>query len=329
MATMEKPETHTLVSEATPAKKGWSLKKKLALAGIVLIIVIGLAVGLGVGLTVGRSGGGGDDDDGDDDSNDDNGDGAPRRTETWKPEVAAPWQITLIKTMDLKTDLIPDVDIYDLDLYDNSAETFSALHDRGKKVICYFSAGSWEKWRDDADDFDDDDLGSVLDGWPDEKWVNLSSPKIRDIMAGRVALAARKGCDAIDPDNIDAFQNDNGLGLTANDSISFLQFMAKEARSHKLAIGLKNGGDIIRDVLDDMDFSVNEQCAEYSECSEFAAFIDDGKPVFHIEYPTEKSWSSVVCSRKGKGKGSDDFSTVFKNMDLDFKVEYCDGETYD
>lgn len=198
---MEKPQTHAQVvseesAKATTAKAGWSLKKKLALGAIALIVVIGLAVGLGVGLTVGR-----DNDDDDDDSDD----AELRRQETWKPEVGALWQITLSKTMDLETDLIPDVDIYDLDLYDNDAETFAALHERGKKVICYFSAGSWEDWRDDADDFDDADLGLVLDGWPGEKWINVSSPAVRDIMAGRIALAAEKGCDAIDPDNVDGY----------------------------------------------------------------------------------------------------------------------------
>jgi len=53
--------------------------------------------------------------------------------------------------------------------------------------------------------------------------------------------------------------NENGLGLSEEDSIDFLQFLSNQARNHTLAIGLKNAGSIIPDVLDIMSFSVNEQ----------------------------------------------------------------------
>ena len=108
-----------------------------------------------------------------------------------------------------------------------------------------------------------------------------------------------------------------------------MKYLASEARSHNMSIGLKNAGDIIPDVLEDMDFSVNEQCVEYSECETFAAFIEDGKPVFNIEYPERESLNREICSGNGKAKGTKDFSIVIKNMDLDFKVRYCDGKVYE
>lgn len=323
-ANMEKDQVN--VTSSTAKSKKWSLKKKLALGGVIALVVIGLAVGLGVGLTVGRSGSGSDDNDSDN-SNEDDGDNTVRK-ETWRPKVGSPWQITLIKPLDMKKDLIPNVDIYDLDLFDNKKSTFDALHKQGKKVICYFSAGSYEDWRDDAKDFKKSDLGKPLDGWPGERWIKLSSTNVRNIMKKRIKYAADKGCDAIDPDNVDGFQNENGLNLKASDSISFMKFLAKEARRHKMSIGLKNAGDIIQDVLPDMDFSVNEQCIEYSECETFAAFVEDDKPVFNIEYPTRKSAYREICSKKGKAKGTNGFSIVIKDMDLDRKVEYCNGKKY-
>lgn len=255
--------------------------------------------------------------------------------------------------MDLSNgdDITPDVDIYDLDVFDNDAETFKTLQDAGKKVICYFSAGSYENWRSDKDDFQESDLGKPLDGWEGERWLDLNSDNVRDIMRTRIKLSWAKGCDAIDPDNVDGYvstqkcgtrdlaangikQNDNGLGLTADDSIDFMQFLSKEAESYHMSIGLKNAQDIIPDVLDSVHFSVNEQCVQYSECDTFAAFIKDDKPVFHIEYPdgapkVKTSASDEICSGKGKAAGADDFSTVIKKMDLDGWVEYCDGKTYD
>jgi hypothetical protein len=107
-----------------------------------------------------------------------------------------------------------------------------------------------------------------------------------------------------------------------------MKFLAAQARNHNLSIGLKNAGAIIPDVLPDMNFSVNEQCIQYAECETFAAFIKDDKPVFNIEYPTRRSAHSEICSKKGKAEGTNDFSIVIKDMDLDKKVEYCNGKVY-
>jgi hypothetical protein len=109
-----------------------------------------------------------------------------------------------------------------------------------------------------------------------------------------------------------------------------------------MTLGLKNAGAIVTAVLPVVDFSVNEQCAQYNECATFQPFIAAGKPVFHIEYPAGDGdlQSSVLASgfsgdtkKKFCGMGSDDgkleamqgFSTVLKKMSLDGWVEYCDG----
>lgn len=211
---MEKPNTVVDSTNAEkPRRSGWSTRKKvLILSTVALIVIIGLAVGLGVGLTRG----GGDDDDDDDDNSDGSnneqadlsGKDGPRRDQTWRPKPEDSWQIVLKSAVRIESedDIDPaNVDIWDLDLYDNDSETFKTLQDSGKKVICYFSAGSWEDWREDKDDFDKDDLGSDLDGWPGERWLNISSPNVRDIMKKRIKLAWQKGCDAIDPDNVDGY----------------------------------------------------------------------------------------------------------------------------
>ncbi|RGP66740.1 hypothetical protein FSPOR_6480 [Fusarium sporotrichioides] len=316
----------------------WPLWKKLVVAGIILIIVIPLSVGLGVGLS--RSKGGSNDDTDDDGNNDDSGDdtsgNTPNRTSLWQPEVGASWQIILLKPIEVNNDtkIEPDVEIFDLDLYDNDASTFAALKTLGKKVICYFSAGSYEDWRDDKGDFHKADLGKPLDGWPGERWLNVSSLNVRSIMKRRIEMAAKKGCDAIDPDNVDGFQNDNGLKLTQNDTVNFVKFLSETAASFNMSTGLKNAGSVISEVISDVHFSVNEQCVEYSECDTFAPFIDHDKPVFHIEYPKgapgKVSTKTVdgICSGKGKADGSKGFSTVIKKMNLDTWVEYCDGKTY-
>lgn len=327
------------IKDGAAAKQKWPLWKKFAIVGLILVIVIPLAVGLGVGL----SNRGGDDDGGDDNDNGggnnngggDNGDGgnATARPSFWTPSVGASWQIVLLKPIKEENNKFsPDnVDVYDLDLFDNNATTFKTLQDSGKKVICYFSAGSYENWRSDKDSWKEEDLGKELDGWPGERWVKLSSPNVRNIMKKRIALAASKGCDAIDPDNVDGYQNDNGLDLTQQDSVDYMRFLAQEARGYNMSTGLKNAGDIIPKVLDVVHFSVNEQCVEFSECDTFAQFITDNKPVFNIEYPdgtpnVDSKKTEEICSKKGKADGTDGFSIVIKKMNLDGWVEYCDGD---
>lgn len=98
----------------------------------------------------------------------------------------------------------------------------------------------------------------------------------------------------------------------------------------KLSLGLKNAGDIIDTVLPFVDFSVNEECVQYRECTTFAEFIKAGKPVFHIEYPqgagSELKTETVdrYCGGEGDAKGTEGFSTLLKRMDLDGWVEACD-----
>jgi len=221
----------------------------------------------------------------------------------------------------------PDVDIYDIDLFLTPKSTIDTLHKLGKKVICYFSAGSYEPDRPDSGQFKESDMGKELKGWPKERWLNLNSENIGNIMDKRMALAQEKGCDAVDPDNTDAYDNKNGLGMTMADSINFMHFLSTKAQQHKLAIGLKNSAAIIGRVLPGVQFSVQEQCIQFSECGSYAPFINDKKPVFHIEYPSEVKPDFVTnfCKDSGPGSGSQGFSTVIKNYNLDGYVKYCSG----
>ncbi|KAI9504001.1 glycoside hydrolase superfamily, partial [Coemansia spiralis] len=244
----------------------------------------------------------------------------------WQPSAGTSWQIEL---SDELTNTSVNADVYDIDLFINSASTISSLHSAGRKVICYFSAGSYENWRPDKDEFKAADLGKTLDGWPNEKWVNVTSPNVRSIMSKRLDLAKQKGCDGVDPDNVDGYDNKNGLGLTQDSAIDYVNWLASEAHARGLSIGLKNAGAIIDSVIDNMQWSVNEQCVQYNECDTYAVFTDKNKPVFHIEYPKGDDTNNnndVTAAQKQKAcafSTSAKFSTVIKNMNLDSWIETC------
>ncbi|EHL02453.1 hypothetical protein M7I_1533 [Glarea lozoyensis 74030] len=202
----------------------------------------------------------------------------------------------------------------------------STLHANNKKVICYFSAGSFESWRPDASSFQASDKGAALEGWDNEWWLNTNSANVRTIMKARLDLAKSKGCDAVDPDNVDVYHNANGLGITEAQSIDYLTFLATEAHARGMAMGLKNGVEMVPQLLDIMDFQVNESCMQFNECDRLAPFITAGKPVFHIEYndnsATKKRQAATDanCSFKG-GPG---FSTLKGNADEEKKIRVWD-----
>jgi endo-alpha-1,4-polygalactosaminidase (GH114 family) len=100
--------------------------------------------------------------------------------------------------------------VIDIDLLD-VIDARPALPDikelaKTKKVICYFSAGSYETWRADAGSYTRKDYGAPLDSrWNNEFWVDVRSSNVRAIVKKRIERAAAAGCSAIDPDNVDGY----------------------------------------------------------------------------------------------------------------------------
>jgi len=177
-----------------------------------------------------------------------------------------------------------DVDLYDIDLFDTNETLISSLQSEGKIVICYFSGGSYEEWRDDNGSFPVEVLGNDLDGWAGEKWLDISNDTLKPIMRARLDLAVQKGCDGVEPDNMDGYINNTGFALSAQDQLDYNIFIANEANSRGLLVGLKNDLDQVAQLEPYFDFSVNEQCHEYNECDMLQPFIDASKAVFNAEY---------------------------------------------
>jgi hypothetical protein len=67
-----------------------------------------------------------------------------------------------------------------------------------------------------------------------------------------------KGFLAVDGDNVDGFQNPNGIGLTAADQLAYNSWLAATAHGLGLAAGLKNDLDQIPQLVGVFDFFVNE-----------------------------------------------------------------------
>jgi len=253
-----------------------------------------------------------------------NSNGCSIETSWYKPTSQSTWNWQL--TADINTSI--EADIYDIDLFESSLEVIQQLKSSGKKVMCYFSAGSWESYREDSDSFDSQDLGNVLDGWEDEKWLDIRSDKVKKIMLNRINLAREKGCDGVEPDNVDGYTNNSGFDLTYQDQISFNKFIADEAHKNGLFVALKNDLNQVDDLVDFFDLSVNEQCFYFNECQMLTPFIQANKPVLNAEYD-EKYLDEHNMTKLCNASNELGFQTLILPMDLDNSFRYsCDTQLY-
>ena len=208
----------------------------------------------------------------------------PAAAAHWRPPAGTTFAIILSTAPNR---VVTGAKAVDIDLFEAKPATVQALTQQRKRVICYMSAGSWENWRPDKNDFPPEVIGRPLDGWPGEKYLDIRAlDVIGPIMIARLELCKAKGFDAVDPDNVDAYELGNGTGfpLTRVHAIRYMRFLAREAHRLGLAIGLKNATSIADDVLDVMDFAVTEDCFDQGWCRDSKNFIDANKPVFAIEY---------------------------------------------
>jgi endo-alpha-1,4-polygalactosaminidase (GH114 family) len=198
----------------------------------------------------------------------------------WHPAADMTWQLQLTGALDTSYQAA----VYDIDLFDNTASAIAGLHAAGHKVVCYFSAGSGEDWRPDYQAFMPSDLGNPLDGWAGERWLDTRSANVRSTMQARMDLAVSKGCDGVDPDNVDAYTNDPGFALTGDTQLDYDIFLASQAHMRGLAVALKNDVEQLPALAAHFDLAVNEQCHPYSECDAYVVFTGSNKPVFNVEY---------------------------------------------
>jgi hypothetical protein len=236
----------------------------------------------------------------------------------YKPTTDTSWQWQLTGVINTSY----SVDLYDIDLFDTSIETIEALKADGKRVICYFSAGSFEEWREDSGEFPNEALGSSLDGWDGERWLDIRNLQVREIMRSRLDLAKTKGCDGVEPDNVDGYDNSSGFDLSYQNQLDYNIFIANEAHKRGLSIGLKNDYAQARVLEPYFDFSLSEECFKNSECNYLTSFIDSDKPVFNVEYDQEYVTNSEAREQLCQKSRELKFQTLVLPMELDDTFRY-------
>ncbi|GMU60453.1 MAG: hypothetical protein AMXMBFR34_22160 [Myxococcaceae bacterium] len=212
-----------------------------------------------------------------------------------------------------------DAGVFDIDLFETPQATIDALHASGRKVICYFDT-AYEPGRPDSAQLAPY-RGNPVQGWPGQYWLDFRQQAVRDVMRARMDLAVTKRCDALEPDDVDAIDNDPGIPLTAADQLDFCRFLAREAHARGLGVALKNDLAQVPQLVGDFDFAVNEECFQYNECSDLAPFIQAGKAVLQVEYTSGnlETKAASICPQAN----ALNFDTLIKRLDLDAPRRPC------
>jgi len=244
--------------------------------------------------------------------------GAETPPSIWTPSPGTTWQWQLAG---LPVDIGAEADAYDLDLFETDTETVTALHAQGRHAICYLSAGSWEDWRPDAAEFPEETIGDRYEGWPGERWLDIRRlDLLAPIMTARLGLCREKGCDAVEPDNVDGYANDTGFPITYEDQTRFNRWLASEAHAFGLSIGLKNDPEQVADLVSDFDWALTEDCFDQGWCEAFLPFLQSGKAVFAAEYTdTGVDFENACAELQPAG-----FSLLLKDRELTGWSRDCD-----
>ena len=189
----------------------------------------------------------------------------------------------------------------DLDGFDTSAATVAALHARGQRAICYIDVGTAENWRSDYREFPASVKGSTVEGWAGENWLDISQLSVLEpIMIARFQMCAQKGFDAVEPDNIDGYENSTGFNLTASEQLTYDEWVAQEVHALGMAVFQKNDPDQASQLEPYFDGELDEECNRYSECSAFAPYLAAGKPVLDAEYTQDGETTARFCAADEK-----------------------------
>jgi hypothetical protein len=200
----------------------------------------------------------------------------------------------------------------------------TAIHARGAKAICYVDAGTAENFRPDYPDYVkfDDKHGGALFGRPvskfrNEYWLNINNNVgqrdfILKKVSSRLDHCVADGFDAVEFDNVDAWENKTGLKISADTQLVFNSMLANLAHSKGLTVGLKNDLAQLSELKPYFDFAINEQCFQFQECDFPPPGLPDwpasGKAVFNVEYRPR----SLNCSQAAIWN----FNSILKSVDL-------------
>lgn len=142
-------------------------------------------------------------------------------------------------------------------------------------------------------------------GWPGEYLLDTGTAAKRAALArivgGWIAGCARKGFQAVEPDNLDSWTRAGvHRALTGADNLAYARLLVRRAHALGLAVAQKNAVEVSsvghRSV--GFDFAIAEECSVYGECAGYTRVY--GRHVLEVEYTdTPLAAFTRACARRG------------------------------
>jgi len=175
----------------------------------------------------------------------------------------------------------------------------------GRYNICYVNAfqvqpGERAEWDDDLLLRDAEGRVVIDEDWG-EPLLDLRTAAKRERVAAKVngwiTGCARKGFQAVEPDNYDSFTRSRNL-LTAAQAQAYLRLLSAHAHREGLAIAQKNTVELAAArERNGLDFAIAEECGEWDECADYVRHF--GRHVIVIEY-TAQGLKRACAEFKGR-----------------------------
>ena len=93
-------------------------------------------------------------------------------------------------------------------------------------------------------------------------------------MAARFRMCASKGFDAVEPDNIDGYENATGFPITAAQQLTYDEWVAAKVQRWGWRCCRRTTPSRPAGLQPHFDGVLDEQCNQYSECASFAPYLN-------------------------------------------------------
>lgn len=199
--------------------------------------------------------------------------------EPYVPAESARW----LARLDGPVDIEDDADFFYLDAEQQAPEDLAELRRQGRHYLCYLSAGSFEDFRDDADQFPQSAIGNPLAAFPGERWLDVRDATVRQLMAARIERLAKLGCAGVPPSALTVHTADTGFVLTLGDALEYSRWVAERLHASGMSAGLIGPASLTSELWAVFDFGLAIGCVEGTQCAEYEVLRQGGRPVFFVE----------------------------------------------
>lgn len=209
-----------------------------------------------------------------------------------------------------------DADLFVVDLFETTTAQVAQLHDRGRVVVAFIAAGSYEPWRPDVNGLPEAVIGEPLARYPEEAWLDIRASAVRQLMVSRLARAAANGFDGVLLVSLDAYLTQSGHDLTAEDQLDYNRWLAAQASVRGLAVGLSSDWAHASDLATHYDFAIHLNCLANATCTQLNPFRTRGRAVFDLE--TNRDVSATCAKARDLS-----LPVTLKNAGFDAWLSIC------